>query len=97
MASITKRPNGRYRARYRDSSGRERTRDFVRKTDGQIWIDTVTAAVHAGTYVGPEDGPRDGRGWYVGPGPRSCSVRSPASGSARSEPAVTDFGPSCAA
>jgi hypothetical protein len=33
MASVTKRPNGHWRARYRDSTGREHAKHFSRKVD----------------------------------------------------------------
>lgn len=39
MASIAKRPNGQWRARYRDDSGREHSRHFARKTDAHRWLD----------------------------------------------------------
>jgi hypothetical protein len=51
MASIARRPNGRYRPRYRDLAGREHSRHFERKADAQLWLDSVTTAVHTGTYV----------------------------------------------
>ena len=35
MANIQKRPDGRWRARYRDSHGKEHARHFARKVDGQ--------------------------------------------------------------
>lgn len=54
MASITKRPNGQWRARYRDGSGKEHARHFARKVDGQKWLDTVTASVVAGIYTDPK-------------------------------------------
>jgi integrase len=53
MASIKKRPDGRYRARYRDDDGREHARHFTRKTDAQTWLDTTTAALVTGTHVTP--------------------------------------------
>ena len=56
MASIKKRPNGAWRARYRDGSGREHTRHFARKVDGQRWLDQVTSAVITGSYVDPRAG-----------------------------------------
>lgn len=56
MASITKRPDGQWRARYRDESGKEHARHFARKTDGQAWLDKVTASVVTGTYVDPHAG-----------------------------------------
>jgi hypothetical protein len=56
MASIKKRPDGQWRARYRDGSGREHARHFDRKVDGQRWLDEVTAAVVTGQYVDPRAG-----------------------------------------
>jgi integrase len=56
MASISRRPGGRWRARYRDDTGREHARHFARKTDAQLWLDQVTAAVVTGAYVDPRAG-----------------------------------------
>ncbi len=56
MASISKRPDGRWRARYRDEAGREHSQHFERKVDGQSWLDQVTAAVVIGQYVDPKAG-----------------------------------------
>lgn len=56
MASISKLPSGKWRARYRDEAGREHARHFDRKTDGQRWLDGVTASTVAGTYVAPQAG-----------------------------------------
>lgn len=56
MASIKKRPNGSWRARYRDEDGREHARHFARKIDAQQWLDTVTASVVRGDYVDPNAG-----------------------------------------
>ena len=56
MASIKKRPDGQWRARYRDEAGKEHSRHFARKIDGQQWLDRVTAAVVTGDYVDPEAG-----------------------------------------
>ena len=53
MANLTKRPDGRWRARYRDSAGKERARHFTRKVDAQSWLDSVTTAVRTGSYVDP--------------------------------------------
>lgn len=54
MASIDKRPNGKWRARYYDGTGKQPTRHFDRKTDAQRWLDEVTASVVTGTYVDPK-------------------------------------------
>jgi integrase len=56
MASIRKRPDGRWRARYRDEAGREHARHFTRRVDGQRWLDEVTTAVISGQYVDPRAG-----------------------------------------
>ena len=53
MANIQKRPDERWRARYRDSAGKERAKHFARKVDAQRWLDEVTADVLTGRYVDP--------------------------------------------
>jgi integrase len=53
MASIQKRPDGKYRARYRDDRGSEHARHFGRKVDAQKWLDEQTARLVAGTHVDP--------------------------------------------
>lgn len=54
--SIAKRPNGKWRARYRDEAGREHSQHFNRKIDAQQWLDQVTSAVVTGTYADPRAG-----------------------------------------
>lgn len=56
MASIQKRPDGRWRARYRDDAGAEHAKHFRRKIDAQRWIDEVTTSVVTGSYVDPKSG-----------------------------------------
>jgi site-specific recombinase XerC len=53
MANIAKRPNGQWRARYRDQRGKEHARHFDRKIDAQQWLDSVVTAVQTGAYVDP--------------------------------------------
>ncbi|HEY4269963.1 MAG TPA: site-specific integrase, partial [Galbitalea sp.] len=60
MASIQKRPNGTWRARYRDTGGKEHARHFRFKDNprdpqnsAQHWLDKVTADVVTGNYVDP--------------------------------------------
>jgi len=55
MASIKRRPDGVWRARYRDAEGKEHARHFPRKVDAQRWIDEVTTAVVTGNYVDPKN------------------------------------------
>jgi integrase len=61
VASIKRRPDGRWRARYRDASGKEHARHFKYQNNprfpnesAQHWLDTVTAAVVTGSYLDPE-------------------------------------------
>lgn len=64
MASIKKRPNGQWRARYRDADGKEHAQHFRLKNksdtakpgeiSAQEWLDEVTAAMVNGTYVDPK-------------------------------------------
>ena len=54
MASIKRRDDGKYRARYRDGAGKEHARHFVRKVDAQRWLDGQTAALVTGTHVDPK-------------------------------------------
>jgi integrase len=56
MASIQKRPDGQYRARYRGPDGKEHARHFARKVDAQRWLDEQTAAIVTGQYVDPRAG-----------------------------------------
>src|SRR4051812_47615685 len=65
MASIQRRPDGRWRARYRDAAGKEHARHFPRKTDAQRWLDEVTASVLTGTYVDPKAGKATFDAWFA--------------------------------
>ncbi len=56
MTSTSKRPDGRWRARYRDDAGREHAKHFPRKVDAQGWLDQITASVVTGHYVDPSAG-----------------------------------------
>lgn len=53
MASIARRPDGRWRPRYRDAAGKEHAKHFERKVDAQRWLDQVTASLVTGTYIDP--------------------------------------------
>ncbi|GAA4889612.1 site-specific integrase [Tessaracoccus lubricantis] len=58
MASVTKRPDGTYRARYRapghDGKMKEYAKHFPTKKAGQAWLDEVTASRVTGTYIDPD-------------------------------------------
>lgn len=56
MASVAKRPDGQWRARYRDRESKEHSRHFARKIDAQRWLDETTAAIVTGQYVDPKAG-----------------------------------------
>lgn len=56
MASITRKQNGRWQARYRDPQRREISQRFDRKVDAQRWLDEKTAAIVTGQYVDPKAG-----------------------------------------
>lgn len=54
MASIKKRDTGKWRARYRDDTGKEHAKHFARRADGQAWLDEQTAKLVTGTHVTPK-------------------------------------------
>jgi integrase len=74
MASIKRRDDGKWRARYRDETGREHARHFERKVDAQRWLDEVTAAVVTGQYVDPKAGRVTFTSYYATWAPRQVWV-----------------------
>ena len=55
MASIEKRPNGQWRARWREyPGGPQRARRFLRKVDAERWLTKVQHDLLTGSYVAPE-------------------------------------------
>lgn len=56
MASIKQRPDGVWRARYRDEAGREHARHFRLKRDAQRWLIEQTSSVLTGQHVDPRAG-----------------------------------------
>jgi integrase len=56
MASIKRLANGKYRARYRDDTGREHARHFDKKGDGQAWLDVEVAKLVRGDWTEPGAG-----------------------------------------
>lgn len=53
MGSIERQPNGRWRARYRDRSGRSRSRTFDRKLDAQRFLDDASTDMRRGDWIDP--------------------------------------------
>lgn len=51
--SVVRRPNGRWRARYRDPAKREHARDFRRKLDAERWLASVETAKSRGEWLDP--------------------------------------------
>lgn len=56
MASIKKRPDGKWRARHRDPSGKELARHFERRVDAERWITSTEHSKLTGAYVDPAAG-----------------------------------------
>lgn len=55
MASISKRDNGSWLARYRPvSGGAQKYRTFARKVDAKRWLDETTASIVTGQYIDPK-------------------------------------------
>ncbi len=53
MAHVEKRPNGRYRARYRDPAGRTRSITFDRLDDARRFLDGMGGSLVRGEFVDP--------------------------------------------
>jgi integrase len=51
--SVARRPNGKWRARYRDARGREHARHFARKVDATRWLASIETARARGEWVDP--------------------------------------------
>ena len=66
MSSIKKRPDGKWRARYRDSDDREHARHFTRKIDAQQWLDSIVVDTATGRYVDPANDELTLRTYYEG-------------------------------
>lgn len=56
MGSVAKRPDGTWRARYRDGDGKEHSRHLARRVDAERWMTAQAAAVDAGTWIDPSGG-----------------------------------------
>ena len=56
MASVARRPDGRWRARYRDGDGREHAQHFERKIDAERWVAAQRVSVDTGQHVDPRSG-----------------------------------------
>src|ERR1017187_2453140 len=54
MSFITKQTNGRYRARYRDLSGRTRSQTFGLKKDAERFLSNSSTDMSRGEWVAPK-------------------------------------------
>jgi len=52
--SVNRRPDGRWRARYRDVSGREHAKHFKRKVDAERWVTANKSQRDRGDWIDPE-------------------------------------------
>lgn len=64
MASVKRLDNGRWRARYYDDEGKQRSKNFRRKIDADNWITTNTAAILTGDYIDPRAGTMTFSAWF---------------------------------
>jgi hypothetical protein len=53
MGFIERRPNGRWRARYRDPDGRPRSQTFDRKGDAERFLQRNGTAIQRGEWIDP--------------------------------------------
>ena len=51
--NIQRRPDGKWRARYRDANHREHARHFPRKRDAEHWLASQEVAIARGEWVDP--------------------------------------------
>jgi integrase len=56
MASIKRRPDGSWRARYRDAAGKEHAKHAATKAKAQQWLDQQISSLVTGTHVDPKAG-----------------------------------------
>lgn len=53
MGNVQKRPDGRWRARYRGPDRRERSKHFDRKIDAERWLASIETAKSSGQWIDP--------------------------------------------
>ena len=74
MASVKRRADGKWRARYRDDAGKEHARHFARKVDARRWLDEVVTSQVTGMYVDPRVGRITFASYYATWAPRQVWV-----------------------
>jgi integrase len=56
MASIKRRPDGKWRARYRDPDGKEHAQHFATRSAAQYWLDVLSGDIVRGEWIDPAAG-----------------------------------------
>jgi integrase len=56
MGNVKRRPDGKYRARYRDHADKEHAKHFDRKIDADRWVTGQEAALDRGEHIDPRAG-----------------------------------------
>src|SRR3954451_14657729 len=51
--NVARRPDGKWRARYRDGAGKEHAKHFDRKSDAERWLAAAQVALSRGEWVDP--------------------------------------------
>lgn len=64
-SGVNKRPDGKWRARYRDETGKEITKHFARWVDADKWRKARVAEVESGTHVDPNKGKVTFEKWFA--------------------------------
>lgn len=70
MGNVAKRPDGKWRARYRDPDGKERASHFDTKAGAKKWLARIEGEIVRGQYVDPKAGKRPfgefAEEWFAG-------------------------------
>ena len=61
--TVSKRPNGKWQARYTAPDGKRRSKTFDRKSDAEDWLADIRSDIRRGDYVAPSDMTLSD--WYV--------------------------------
>jgi integrase len=64
VGNIALRPNGKYRARYRDADGKEHCKHFELMRDAKRWLVGVESSILSGDYVDPAAGALSFEAYY---------------------------------
>lgn len=65
MGNVARRPDGKWRARYRDADRREHSKHFDRKRDAELWLSQQETALYDGTWTAPDKGRMTFGQWFT--------------------------------